>query len=68
MLFTSPGTRVLELMDVSDRSHAWFFLLANALGLRYFYQPCVPNGADPHLADITVDLDRLRRTLAQVLG
>ena len=65
MLFMSPATNVLELRYATDRVHNWYFILASALKLNYFYQSCEPVncGEDPHTADLRVDAKALRANL-----
>src|SRR5205085_744168 len=42
MLFMRPGGSVLELRRRGERERNWFFNLANAVGLDYYYQTCAP--------------------------
>jgi capsular polysaccharide biosynthesis protein len=63
MLFMPPATSVLELRHVTDNINNCYFTLASALGLNYYYQTCKANGTDPHLADLVVDIDKLRTNL-----
>jgi len=69
-LFMRPGGSVLELRRRGERERNWFFNLANAAGLEYFYQTCAPDdpGEDPHTADIVVDPEALRENLSLMLG
>jgi capsular polysaccharide biosynthesis protein len=65
MLFMPEGGRVLELRYEGDAIRNWFFILSSALNLNYFYQTCEPQNhdADPHYADLVVDVARLKENL-----
>ncbi len=69
MLFMPEGSRVLELRHEADYIRNWFFILSSALNLRYFYQTCAPqdHAADPHHADVLVDLAKLEENLKSFL-
>jgi capsular polysaccharide biosynthesis protein len=69
-LFMRPGGSVLELRRRDERERNWFFNLANAAGLEYFYQNCAPADADedPHTADLLVDARALRENLSLMFG
>ena len=70
MLFMRPGGSVLELRRRGERERNWFFNLANAAGLDYYYQTCEPAspGEDPHTADLLVDPHALRENLSLMLN
>ena len=57
MMFMKPGGRVLELRRRDESERNWFFNLASAAGLVYFYQLCDPErpGEDPHAANVVVE-------------
>lgn len=70
MLFMPEGGSVLELRRAGERERNWFFNLASAMRLRYFYQNCPQ--ADPaegaHTADLVADPARLRANLELMLA
>jgi hypothetical protein len=68
ILFMPAGGGVLELRREGERERNWFFNLASAVGVRYYYQPCAPADDDAHAGDLTVDTGALRRNLALMLG
>ena len=70
MLFMRAGSSVLELRRESERERNWFFNLANAMRLGYFYQTCKQEspGEDAHTANVVVDTERLRENLALMLA
>ena len=65
ILFMNPGGRVLELRRRDERERNWFFNLASANGLEYFYQLCDPENPDegPHTANLIVTRAFERRRL-----
>jgi len=65
MLFMPEASRVLELRHEADYIRNWFFILSSALNLDYFYQTCAPQNhdADPHHADLLVDVAKLEENL-----
>lgn len=69
MLFMPDGAKVLELRHHRDAVNNCYFTLAAALRLHYFFQGCVPVDpiADPHQADVLVDVDRLNGNLDLML-
>jgi hypothetical protein len=69
MLFMPDGAKVLELRHHGDAVGNCYFTLAAALGLHYFFQGCVPVDpiANPHQADLLVDVDRLNSNLDLML-
>ena len=70
MLFMPAGGSVLELRRAGERERNWFFNLASAMGLEYFYQNCPP--ADPgegaHGGDVVVDPRLFRENLTRMLA
>lgn len=70
MLFMPEGGSVLELRRAGERERNWFFNLAAAMRLEYFYQNCPQ--ADPaegaHTADLVADPARLRANLELMLA
>ncbi|HEX8559440.1 MAG TPA: glycosyltransferase family 61 protein [Pyrinomonadaceae bacterium] len=68
ILFMRPGARVLELRREGERERNWFFNLASAAGLEYYYQQCAPADSDVHSGDLLADPRALRDTLALMLG
>jgi hypothetical protein len=68
VLFMRPGGGVLELRREGERERNWFFNLASAVGVRYYYQLCAPADADAHSGDLTADAGALRGNLALMLG
>ena len=68
ILFMPEGSGVLELRREGERERNWFFNLASAAGVRYYYQTCAPAGGDAHSGDLTADAAALRRNLALMLG
>lgn len=70
MMFMRPGGSVLELRRAGESERNWFFNLAAAMRLGYFYQNCPP--ADPseeaHSANVVVDPRRFRENLRLMLG
>jgi hypothetical protein len=69
MLFMPAGGGVLELRRKGERERNWFFNLASAAGLDYYYQLCDPEspGDDPHTANLLADPRALRENLALML-
>ena len=59
---------MLELRRDGERERNWFFNLASAARVRYYYQPCAPAGGDAHSGDLTADTEALRENLALMLG
>lgn len=70
MLFMPERGSVLELRREGERERNWFFNLANAAHLHYYYQTCASEHAndDPHTANLVVDANRLRENLSLMLG
>ena len=70
MLFMKPGGRVLELRRRDERERNWFFNLASATGLEYFYQLCDPENPDegPHTANLIVDPRLFRENIRLMLA
>ena len=68
ILFMPEGGSVLELRREGERERNWFFNLASAAGLRYYYQPCAPADDDAHSGDLTADTRALGDNLALMLG
>lgn len=70
MLFMKEAGSVLELRHQADCINNCYFTLASALDLHYFYQTCQPYdpSADPHHADLLVDVDKLKKNLPLLLG
>lgn len=68
-LFMRAAGGVLELRRKAERERNWFFNLANAAELSYYYQNCDPEspGEDPHTANLVVDTERLRENLTLML-
>ncbi len=69
MLFMQKGTSVLECRCNNDSHNNCYFALSSSLGINYYYQQCFPvnAGEDPHIADINVDEEQLRKTLFDIL-
>ena len=70
MLFMPAGGSVLELRRAGERERNWFFNLANAMHLTYFYQNCPPADAadDAHSGDVHVDPHLFRENLKLMLA
>lgn len=70
MIFMQNGTSVLELRYKNDAHNNCYFTLASALEIKYFYQKCRPQNHidNPHLADLEVDIDLLRKNLQLILN
>jgi len=70
MLFMPEGGSVFELRRDGERERNWFFNLASAMRLKYFYQNCPPldPAEDAHTADLVVDPRRFRENLELMLG
>lgn len=70
VLFMPEGASVLELRREGERERNWFFNLASAAGVRYYYQNCAPAGGgdDPHSGDLFADTAALRDNVALMLG
>ncbi|MCA1632165.1 MAG: glycosyltransferase family 61 protein [Acidobacteria bacterium] len=70
MLFMKPGGRVLELRRRDERERNWFFNLASASGLEYFYQLCDAENPDegPHTANLVVDPQLFRENVRLMLA
>ena len=65
MLFMRDGGSVLELRHETDYVNNCYFILASALGLKYYYQLCAPQTTNdgPHTADLVVDPKELQQNL-----
>ncbi|HEU4594670.1 MAG TPA: glycosyltransferase family 61 protein [Pyrinomonadaceae bacterium] len=70
MMFMKPGGRVLELRRRDESERNWFFNLASATGLGYFYQLCDPEhpGEDPHTANLVADPQLFRENVRSMLA
>ena len=70
MMFMKPGGRVLELRRRDESERNWFFNLASAARLAYFYQLCDPErpGEDPHTANLVVESRLFRENLELMLA
>jgi hypothetical protein len=68
VLFMPEGASVLELRREGERERNWFFNLASAARVRYYYQTCAPAGGDAHSGDLLADVGALRDNLALMLG
>ena len=68
ILFMPRGGGVLELRREGERERNWFFNLASAVGLSYYYQPCAPADGDAHAGDLTADVSALGENLALLVG
>ena len=68
ILFMREGGSVLELRREGERERNWFYNLASAAGLRYYYQLCAPADGDAHAGDLTADTRALRDNLSLMLG
>lgn len=70
MLFMQAGASVLELRLENDGSNNCYFSLASALELKYYYQTCAGENPDEssHMANLIVDIERLRQNLTQMLA
>jgi hypothetical protein len=70
MLFMQPGTNVLEFKLASDYNNLCYFSLASALGLRYYYQICLPTSenTNPITGNYIVDADQLERNIRNMLS
>ena len=65
MLFMRTGGGVLELRRTGERERNWFFNLANATGLAYYYQNCDADNphSDAHAGHVIVDTKELEESL-----
>jgi Glycosyltransferase 61 len=70
MLFMRPGGSVLELRRAGERERNWFFNLADAMRLRYFYQNCPPENPaeEAHSGNLVVDPELFRENVRLMLG
>ena len=68
-LFMPAGGSVLELRRTGERERNWFFNLASAMGLNYYYQNCPPaDAAGAHSGDVTVDPRLFRANLEKMVA
>jgi len=69
MLFMREGGSVLELRHVSDYVNNCYFILASALGLKYYYQLCPAERdfGEPHTADLVVSPKEMETNLTRLL-
>lgn len=69
MLFMREGGSVLELRHLSDYVNNCYFILASALGLKYYYQLCKAQRgfADPHTADLVVNPTEMETNLTRLV-
>jgi capsular polysaccharide biosynthesis protein len=69
MLFMRSGQGVLELRRRGDRERNWYFILASAMDLAYYYQNCDPEtpGDDSHSGNIVADPPGLEQNLTLML-
>jgi hypothetical protein len=70
ILFMPPGGRVLELRRKGEVERNWFFNLAAAARLGYYYQTCEPEspGGNVHAGNLLADTRALRENLALMLA
>lgn len=68
VLFMPQGGSVLELRREGERERNWFYNLASAARVRYYYQNCSPADGDAHAGDLTADPGALRENLRLMLG
>jgi len=70
ILFMQPGSNVLELRQEADNRNNCYFSLASELKVHYYYQNCPSAEPDTVIQnnDLTVDTERLRRNVDQMLG
>lgn len=70
MIFCKPGTKILELSLQDETMDKCYFNLANAMGLKYFYQFCRSSGSvsDYHSSNLLVDEADLRNNLDNILN
>lgn len=69
MLFMPPNGRVLELQMRDDGTNCYYYTMADALGLGYYYQFCTPNDSSLSVqdADLMVDLTELAANIDVLL-
>jgi hypothetical protein len=69
ILFMQEGGRVLELRREGEVERNWFFNLAAAARLGYYYQTCAPEApdGDVHSGNLIADTHSLRKNLALML-
>lgn len=71
LVFSQPGTRVLELVP-TDQIHPYYFTLALAAGLDHSFLPCrsaeerPPGEFSPSPSSFRVDIDSLEAALASI--
>lgn len=70
MLFMKSGSSVLELRQSEDTHNNYYFSLASALHLKYFYQLCHSENPDEkvHRGNLIADCQRLRKNIEQMLA
>lgn len=64
-LFMPLGAKVLEIRHPLDQLNNCFYLLSTALGLNYSYFLAESDFEDPHLADMTVNLEAFKQLVNQ---
>jgi len=68
MLFTNPGTRILELRKKGDAHNNCYFSLASALGLPYYYLQCEVDSAEKltQECNFIVDVNQFSDCLSRI--
>jgi capsular polysaccharide biosynthesis protein len=70
MLFLPEESSVFELRKLGDRHCNCYFILASALGLKFYYQLCQAENPDEDAgwANVFVDLKLFRKNLEVMLA
>ncbi len=69
MIFSKPGTKILELSLQNQTLDKCYYNLACAMNLKYYYQFCLSdcNNANFQTADLIVDLNLLEQNLLKMI-
>lgn len=70
MMFMEQGATVFELMKANVVIDKCYYVLANALKMKYYYQFCPsPDDNESHIfADITVKIDRFKQNMENIIS
>lgn len=66
LLFAENNIKVIELRHENSDVQNMYFSLASALKIPYYYIKCKGLNKDPHLSDIVVPINKLRKLFKQI--
>ena len=68
MLFMDKKTKVLEFRQEGDNINGCYYSLANSLGIDYYYLLCKSTPGEIQVADLTVNITKLKSALTEMLA